>query len=88
MTVRDNDLSSLVNINVENVLSQATRTTLKSNKKKHGAPSKKIRYAKEHFITERGEIIKMAAMVSDDPDVLDKMTQKSSVTETNIYTEL
>lgn len=29
-----------------------------------------VKYAKEFFVTEKGEVIKMAAIVSQDPDIL------------------
>ena len=28
-----------------------------------------VKYAKEFFVTEKGEVIKMAAIVSQDPDI-------------------
>ena len=30
-----------------------------------------IKYAKEFFVTERGEVVKIAAIVSQDPEVLE-----------------
>ena len=35
--------------------------------------TKNIRYAKEYFITEKGEIVKIAAIVSTNPDILAKL---------------
>ena len=35
--------------------------------------TKNIRYAKEYFITEKGEIFKIAAIVSTNPDILAKL---------------
>ena len=35
-----------------------------------------IQFAKEFFITEKGELIKMAAMLSRDEDVLEKLSEQ------------
>ena len=41
---------------------------MEKNKKKE--TKTKIKYAKEFFVTEKGEIIKMAAVISTNPEVL------------------
>ena len=33
----------------------------------------KIKYAKEYFVTEKGEVIKMAAIVTQDPEIINKL---------------
>lgn len=38
-----------------------------------------IQFAKEFFITEKGEVIKMAALLSRDEDVLDKLSKQKPV---------
>ena len=59
---------------VENKASGAlTRFASAFVRKKEKQSKLKIRYAKEFFVTERGEVIKMAAIVSTNPTVLDQL---------------
>ena len=57
--------------NIENKASNAMTASV--YKKKEKTAKLKIRYAKEFFVTERGEVIKMAAIVSTNPNVLEKL---------------
>ena len=41
-----------------------------------------IKYAKEFFLTERGEVVKMAAIVSQDPEVIEALNQQAADLET------
>ena len=44
-----------------------------SNADSNTKPKIKIKYAKEFFITEKGEIIKMAAIVTKNPTIIKKL---------------
>ena len=59
--------------NIENKASHAMTRFASVWKKKEKTAKLKIRYAKEFFVTERGEVIKMAAIVSTNPNVLEKL---------------
>ena len=39
---------------------------------------KPIRFTKEYFITEKGEVIKMAAIITNNPKVKAKLTEREA----------
>ena len=54
-----------IKASVGGVLNNAGLTTVVKEKEKKLS----VKYAKEFFVTEKGEVIKMAAIVSQDPDI-------------------
>ena len=47
-----------------------------------------IKYAKEFFVNEKGEVIKMAAIVTNDPVILSQLKEDQALLwEINVYTE-
>ena len=54
-----------IKASVGGVLNNAGITTVVKEKEKKLS----VKYAKEFFVTEKGEVIKMAAIVSQDPDI-------------------
>lgn len=62
--------SNIVNIDLFSLIATAPERRLtKSEEKKAKDDNKKIRYAKEFFVTEKGEVIKMGAIITPNPHV-------------------
>ena len=54
-------------------LPQKKQITAPPKEKENLKDEKRIRYAKEFFVTERGEVIKMGAIISPNPHIRGKL---------------